>query len=152
MIIDLRKIAASGKDDCDFYFEYVPETELSDVPNVEIVPPIKINGKATLTDKHSAYIECDIVFKLRGECTRCLAQTEKEYSITVAESIEPNNEDGYSVVNDKFDFRNLVDDAVIMNMPVAFLCKEDCKGVCAGCGADLNVDECKCEKQKEGKE
>lgn len=146
MILDLRKIAASGKDDCEFYFEYVPETELSSVPNVALIPPVKVEGRITLTGKHQAYIECDIAFRLKGECTRCLADTEKDYYITVNEEVRPDNEDGYSVVNDRVDLKPVVEDAVIMNMPVSFLCKEDCKGICAGCGVNLNVGTCKCEK------
>jgi uncharacterized metal-binding protein YceD (DUF177 family) len=29
-------------------------------------------------------------------------------------------------------------------MPMKPLCKEDCKGICASCGANLNDDSCEC--------
>jgi uncharacterized protein len=31
-----------------------------------------------------------------------------------------------------------------LNLPVRFLCKEDCKGVCTKCGKNLNEGECEC--------
>jgi len=27
------------------------------------------------------------------------------------------------------------------------LCREDCKGLCPGCGANLNIEPCRCEKE-----
>ena len=53
-------------------------------------------------------------------------------------------EDGYPVVNGKIDLSKIADDLIILNTPVAFLCREDCKGLCPTCGANLNDGECKC--------
>ena len=36
---------------------------------------------------------------------------------------------------------------IILSMPLRVLCKDDCKGICADCGADLNTDRCKCCKK-----
>jgi len=33
---------------------------------------------------------------------------------------------------------------LIVSIPMQILCREDCKGLCAGCGANLNVEECSC--------
>ena len=33
---------------------------------------------------------------------------------------------------------------VLMSWPLKVLCREDCKGICAGCGVNLNVEECRC--------
>ena len=35
---------------------------------------------------------------------------------------------------------------MIFSHPLSFLCKEDCKGLCAECGANLNTETCKCKK------
>ena len=130
MILDLKKLKRSGKDSCDFYFEYSPETELIDLPNVKIVLPIKINGTVTLTGEHSAYIQAEAYFSLAGECTRCLKNTANDYSVEIKESVEENNPDGYPVKNDTVDLGKIVDDAVTINAPITFLCDEDCKGIC----------------------
>ncbi|OGF97581.1 MAG: hypothetical protein A2Z06_00955 [Candidatus Glassbacteria bacterium RBG_16_58_8] len=33
---------------------------------------------------------------------------------------------------------------LLLNLPSFPLCREDCRGICAGCGADLNKDNCSC--------
>ncbi|MDD5195443.1 MAG: DUF177 domain-containing protein, partial [Candidatus Omnitrophica bacterium] len=42
---------------------------------------------------------------------------------------------------------NDIREEVLLNFPMKVLCKPDCKGLCPGCGANLNNEVCKC-KQK----
>ncbi len=146
MILDLKKLKRTGKDSSNFFFEYSPETELLDLPNANIVLPISVNGTVTITGEHSAYLDGEVVFSVKGECTRCLKDTEKEYALNFQEGVESNNPDGYPVKNDTVDLRPIVDDLIAINSPVTFLCSEDCKGICTGCGVNLNDDKCKCKK------
>ena len=146
MILDLKKLKLSGKESENFFFEYQPERQFDDIPSVALVPPVKITGSVTLTGKHSAYLEGEAEFTLSGSCTRCLAETTESFVAKFSEEVSEDNPEGYSVVNDKIDLKNIVDDAILVNFPINFLCKEDCKGICAGCGANLNSEECKCEK------
>ena len=151
MIIDLKKLKRSGKDQSDFFFEYFPESEIITIPSVEFEGAVKINGTVFLTGDHSAVVEGEVDFTLKGECTRCLELTSKQFIVEFTESVDADDEDGYPVKNDTVDLTRIIDDLVMMNMPVSFLCREDCKGLCSGCGTNLNQDECKC-KNKEGKE
>lgn len=148
MIIDLKSLRNSGKEEESFYFDYVPENHLSDIPNVDVTS-VKVNGTVYLEGKHSAYIEGEINYSLSGDCTRCLVPTTREYVIEFAENADNEDETGYPVLNDKVDLKKIVEDAIMTNLPVSFLCKEDCKGLCTECGANLNEGEHKC-KIKEG--
>ncbi len=40
-----------------------------------------------------------------------------------------------------------VREELILAVPDYVLCKDGCKGLCAGCGVDLNVNECTCEPE-----
>lgn len=144
MIIDLRELKRSGKTEEKFFFEYYPKTALSDIPGTKVDEPVTIRGEIFLIGDHSAQITGEISFSLSGECTRCLKSAKRSYLVDFDEVA--GEEDGYPVVNDKVDLAKIADDAVIMNMPVKFLCKDDCKGICPDCGADLNNERCKCEK------
>ncbi len=144
MILDLRDIKRKGKDSVNFFFEYAPEKEFSDVPFLEVLKPITVEGRVTISGEHSAFVECNVVFNVKGCCTRCLEETEKEYSAEIRELCEEDAEDGYPVVNDKIDLAKIVDDVILMNVPVSFLCKEDCLGLCSECGENLNYGACKC--------
>ncbi len=33
---------------------------------------------------------------------------------------------------------------IILNLPVYFLCSEECQGLCQFCGGNLNKGECRC--------
>ena len=144
MILDLRELKKVGKTEESFFFEYEPKTELSAIPETKVSVPVKVEGTIYVTGEHSAEISGEVTFVLRGECTRCLEDAEREYVVSFDEVAGEG--DGYPVVNDKIDLGKIVDDAVIVNMPVKFLCKDDCKGICPNCGVNLNVADCKCDK------
>ena len=40
----------------------------------------------------------------------------------------------------------MVLDALFVSLPLLPLCREDCRGICALCGADLNVAPCQCDE------
>ena len=35
-------------------------------------------------------------------------------------------------------------DALLLEMPMRFLCKPDCKGLCPVCGRNRNIESCTC--------
>ena len=151
MIIDLRTLKRSGKDQTQFFFEYQPDAELCNIPSAVIESPIKVTGTVDLTGEHSAYVDGEIVFTISGECTRCLKPACQQVVATFSEQVEQNNEYGYSLVNDKINLVEIAHEAILLNMPVNLLCREDCKGICLNCGVNLNDDDCKCKNKQEGK-
>lgn len=38
---------------------------------------------------------------------------------------------------------------MLLDVPEKVLCKEDCKGLCVGCGANLNIEPCKCQNKSQ---
>lgn len=36
---------------------------------------------------------------------------------------------------------------LMASMPMRILCRDDCKGLCPGCGANLNIEPCRCERK-----
>ena len=49
--------------------------------------------------------------------------------------------------NDSLDLDGLLTDVFFLSLDSKNLCKEDCRGLCPGCGADLNVEPCRCKKE-----
>lgn len=151
MFIDLRTLKKSGKDQLDFFFEYTPDSDLCDIPNAKLNLPVTVCGTVSLTGEHSAYVEGEIKFSISGECTRCLRPATNSYTIEFKEQVEKDNEYGYSLLNDKINLAEIVDETIVLNLPVNFLCDENCKGICSGCGVNLNDEKCKCKNKQEGK-
>ena len=146
MILDLKKLKRSGKDTEDFFFLYQPSLDVLDIPDAEFKGDVKVNGTITLTGEHSAVIDGEVVFTIKANCTRCLELTEKDFLLEFSESVDQDDEEGYPVKNDTVDLSKIVDDLVMLNCPISFLCKDDCKGICMGCLVNLNINDCKCEK------
>jgi uncharacterized protein len=44
----------------------------------------------------------------------------------------------------RYDLFPRVREELILDMPIKLLCREDCKGLCSKCGADLNEGACGC--------
>lgn len=141
MILDLNALLRAGKTQESFFFEYKSDAEVT-IPGVSVADPVKITGEIFVRDRNSAEIEGEITFTLVGDCTRCLTTTSKTF---VVEFNEECVEDGaIPVTNGRIDLSAFIDEIIIINTPLTFLCKEDCKGLCQSCGANLNEEECKC--------
>jgi len=48
---------------------------------------------------------------------------------------------------EELDITTEVRDALMLELPLKMLCSEDCKGLCASCGANLNNETCRCQKK-----
>lgn len=83
----------------------------------------------------------------RGECRRCLGEATGTLSADVREVFEEDfdPEQTYPLRGDQLDLAPLVRDSVMLELPLAPLCREDCAGICPTCGADRNVAPCACD-------
>jgi uncharacterized protein len=87
-----------------------------------------------------------------GECRRCLKPVGGALRCQVRELYRPRalgeppdqDEETYPLRGEMLDLRPLVRDAVLLELPIAPLCREDCAGLCPTCGADLNEGRCAC--------
>ena len=85
----------------------------------------------------------------RASCRRCATEVGGVLEALVAERFSPgatpNDEDAYPLVDEKIDLSPLVRDAMLLELPLAPLCREDCAGLCPVCGTDRNESACACE-------
>ncbi|MBO5285561.1 MAG: hypothetical protein J6B16_01550 [Clostridia bacterium] len=121
MVISLKDIRISGKQEADFSFEFNTDN-LCDIPSVRLCCPIKIEGRVTLTGTRSALVEADIYYSLEGECTRCLNVTKKDYQTELYQKFSEDNEYGYRVKSDAVNLEKAVIDEIILDMPSSFTC------------------------------
>ena len=82
-----------------------------------------------------------------GECRRCTGRATGELEAEVRELFEEDSdpETTYPLRGDQLDLERLARDAVLLELPAAPLCREDCRGLCPSCGADWNEGPCGCE-------
>ncbi|HEY8345095.1 MAG TPA: DUF177 domain-containing protein [Bacillota bacterium] len=63
--------------------------------------------------------------------------------LTAKEPVEDEKIQYFS--GDVLDLAETLWDSVVLSLPMKYLCAEECKGLCAQCGANLNITTCKCE-------
>ncbi|HVM08181.1 MAG TPA: DUF177 domain-containing protein [Acidimicrobiales bacterium] len=82
-----------------------------------------------------------------GQCRRCLQPARGVLTADVHEVFEADFVEGesYPLAHEQIDLEPLAREAVVLELPPAPLCKEDCRGLCAQCGTDLNEGSCSCE-------
>ena len=104
----------------------------------------------------------DQVLKITGEgrvsiwipFSRCLEpvlhtfsiqiEEEADMKLTDQERIEALDESSF--IQDKvLDTEKLLHNEILIRWPMRVLCKEDCKGICSRCGANLNQGSCDCD-------
>ncbi|MCK9615682.1 MAG: DUF177 domain-containing protein [Candidatus Omnitrophica bacterium] len=74
-------------------------------------------------------------------CSRCLTETHQ----TVKQDFKL-----FFNVNDLgniLDIDNALREELLLNFPMKVLCSPACKGLCAGCNANLNIEECRCKNR-----
>jgi len=85
----------------------------------------------------------------RGQCRRCATAVGGPIDVIVKErcieGVTSEDDEAYPLEGDLVDLGPVVRDAIVLELPLAPLCKEDCQGLCASCGADLNAGACDCE-------
>lgn len=76
-------------------------------------------------------------------CHRCLVEWTDPLTVNLREVIGVgDDEDGYPLAGDLADLEPPVRDAVLLAVPLSPTCRDDCRGLCAVCGADLNTAPC----------
>ena len=87
------------------------------------------------------------------ECDRCAKPFTREktveYETLLATELE-NGENDDIVLLDRdcqLDLDELLGDVFILDLDTKNLCSPDCKGICAGCGANLNEEPCRCKRE-----
>ena len=136
MQIDVSRL----KDDVTETFEETVAPKVLDIDTQDIVFEGAVNIVTQVKKEFGVLrTKSHLSAKAKCICSRCL----KEYYI----SFEKDYYFDYST--DKVQFINPtqeVREEVIVDYPVKFLCKQDCKGICPKCCKDLNEGKCSCQE------
>ena len=148
MRLDLRKIIHVPDAEQSFEFQ-------ADLSGLEfygrkpIVRPVLVQGRVVnhagaLVLNGTARSELDLV------CDRCGKAFSREKVVSLDSPLateledEDSEADYFLLDNGELDLDEVVSTTFILAMDTTNLCSEDCKGLCARCGADLNLGPCGC--------
>ena len=125
-------------------------------PGVVTTAPLTGDVKLTRTNRG---IVADAKFqtRVRQECSRCLEDVTTPVAARIAEEFFPTVDlrtghavkrpegEGYMLSDaHELDLAEPIRQAVLLEQPMKPLCRADCRGLCPGCGQNLNERECDC--------
>ncbi len=100
-------------------------------------------------DGEGVAVEGNLSTQTEVNCSRCLKAFKHPVSFGFSEyfSKHPEPDEGvYGFAGEAIDLDTMLEDNIIMSLPMRFLCGEDCKGLCGVCGKNLNEGECGCDR------
>lgn len=93
--------------------------------------------------------------EIHTECDRCLDDAKLQLSAEVEgyylfeEPLDLSDEEDFELISDdRIDLFPALIAALNCELPYIILCKDDCKGICPNCGANLNHEACSCDQDK----
>ena len=91
-------------------------------------------------------VKAKVSGRQKVQCSRCLE-----------ESLQDQTRQFYRSYNFKelgqfLEVDSDIREEILLDWPMKPLCKDDCKGLCSGCGKNLNVEECNCPKEAKAKD
>lgn len=116
---------------------------------------VSLHGDVSL-ETHQTCDRCALSFDraLEIHLTRHLAPyfENPEQKADEEEETELSEEDlNFSYYHgEEIDLGNILAEEVFLAIPMTFLCREDCRGLCPNCGKNLNQGPCPCEQAPEG--
>ena len=150
MLLDVRSILHTPGKRLEFQFE-LDLTDVEFFGRYPVTESVKVQGEVRNT---ADILDLDLTAQtvLDAMCDRCGKEFRQDkeisYSCILAEEIQNEDNDEIVLLEDgKVDVEDLARTAFILGMDTKTLCSEDCKGLCARCGADLNLGPCFCKKE-----
>lgn len=149
MLLDLKQVFLNeGTHDLGSY-----ELDLSSVAVDGVNPmpkPVKLRAEAVNTaGTVKLIIKAEFLYSRR--CDRCCSLTDKdmrlEFEHNLVVSLSGDSNDDYIETPDyTLDLFKLAETDILLELPLKYLCSDDCKGLCQSCGKNLNEGDCDCSK------
>lgn len=117
--------------------------------------PVVVEGTATNVES-GILVDSTIKTTIVVDCDRCLKpvatsvdiRAVEEFVTAVKTEVGNHEEKEFRIFKGSaIDLRDMVEENILLSVPMKILCSEMCKGFCSLCGTDLNVKECNCSKE-----
>lgn len=115
-----------------------------------LVAPVQVTGRVNASGPGQWFWRGKITTTVGTSCRRCLVPVSVPLAVEVGvlftEDAEADDPAAVAVPVGlaELDLVPQVREELLLNAPEFALCKDDCRGLCSTCGADLNAGPCEC--------
>ncbi len=147
-------------DDEEYVFELVEKLDYFKVDPEEGILREDVHVQGSLSKVgREVFLKGSISTEIEMTCSRCLEPLNYKIRSKVSSHYVPGQEAGsrntdvelhvsdievecYS--DNRIDLTQAVYDQMMLSLPLARLCRDDCKGICSHCGLNRNKKNCQC--------
>ena len=130
MIVDVRKLNASGNWSGRLCFDYEAPAELIDIPFVRFSAPVRVEADYVLCEDDSLEVTGKVSYVLEGQCSRCLKDASQSVTGELNAYFQPKRDsEDYSYTGGVIDLTDAVNDAILGSMPRVLSCGPNCEGI-----------------------
>ena len=143
MVIDVSDIIKHyGTSKKILFNEELPQLNDSDIKFVE---PVEFNGEIT-NNGRLLILSGNLKSKVKVNCDKCLKEFVHNLDIEINETFSNEEDEDVAnlIINNSIFITQIVNDNLLLNMPMKFVCSDDCKGLCQICGKNNNLEDCSC--------
>lgn len=127
-----------------FSREYCPEAQEFMGSTLTFDKPVTVTGHAK-NMQGAIEIYANVRGAVKTECARCRDEAIYRFSFDFTDEVAHEGyEDGIELCGTKIDLGGAVLGEILSRLPITILCTSECKGLCPGCGANLNKTTCNC--------
>jgi uncharacterized protein len=145
--VDLRDLAAGPLET-----DAVVRPDDPGLADLEFTPiaPVRVSGRIMASGPGSFYWEGRLQTRVRAPCRRCLTPVDVviDETVDLLFTEDQGADDPSAVViaprATELDLGDAIRSELILAAPEFPLCRDDCRGICPRCGADLNEGPCTC--------
>jgi uncharacterized protein len=122
---------------------------------------IKLSG-ILRKEGNNLHLRGAVKLTLHTLCSRCGQEMDylidSEFDLVLMQGTERYTEIEKMLTPDDFnhsyfqgpelDLTPYFQEQIALEVPIQFLCRQDCKGICPGCGCNLNEEDCRCIREE----
>lgn len=147
MRLDLRDIIHTPGAAKPFAFA-LDLSELDFYGEHPVAEPVSVQGRV-VNRAGLLLLEAEMSSNLHLRCDSCGKRFQRVKTVSVTRMLatelqDEADDDIILLEGTVLDVGQELREEYVLEMDTKNLCREDCKGICPGCGADLNTEPCKC--------
>lgn len=157
MIIDLHWLELHPKETREFNIQAAPQELSVDTSETRLVKPVDVDLSITNTGRLMVGTG-RIIATLEFDCGRCLKPYQRDYEIpfdielcsdkNIHHFVGEENFIFYHSNEPQVDIRPVIEENIVLALPIRPLCSEECRGLCPNCGRELDQGPCNCQPKE----
>jgi len=137
--------------------EHLPPLDFAG-EKIPFATPVQVTGQVVNTG-YAFLVSGTVDTVLQVPCSRCLeifayplgtdfTALFREESVPPAAADEDTAVEAYPFSGDSIDLTDIVQESIVLAVPMKPVCREDCRGLCPQCGQNRNTGECTCQEEQ----